>query len=83
MDRKGEDAIQSGYTPGMVMHKWESYHNFGDPPQGIRGPNPTLVFPGKGFCNGKNRPPECLALKKQWSLCLREPDSCRKHRPFS
>ena len=55
MDRKDEDAIQAGYT-GMVMHKWESYHNCGGSLQGTRGPNPTLVFPGKGFRNGKTGP---------------------------
>lgn len=56
MDRKGEDAIQSGYTGMQGMHKWESHHNCGGLLQGARGPNPTLGFLGKGFCNGKTGP---------------------------
>lgn len=45
-----------------------------------KGSEPHTGLPGQGVPQWEDRPPECLALKKQCSLCLREPDSCRKQR---
>lgn len=45
-----------------------------------KGSKPHTGLPRQGVLQREDRPPECLALKKQWSWCLREPDSCRKQR---
>ena len=55
MDRKGEDAIQSGYT-GMVMRKWESHHNCGvfSKEQGVQTPH--WASQARGSATGRQAP---------------------------
>lgn len=69
---------------GKPSQLWRSF-------QGARGPNPTLGFLGKGFCNGKTGPQNVWLWKNSgagaWESqtavgnrdCARERNKCEKH----
>ena len=61
--------IGKAHTPGLATYKREDCHSHREPPQTVRGLNPTLGSTARGSCTKMS--PQNMTLKASRALCPR------------